>query len=99
MGGTVIGLYSDPEIWDGSEKNMCWATYITIWCFEAPSTPFIVKCGSTDHKVPQSVNFNSGSDTSVVNEISGVGRYLVSGNCHIELDSGSGGLIYISGSQ
>lgn len=97
MAGSVQNVYKEPTVWDGSLVDMTWAGYVVVWCFTAPTTPYSIKCGSQTAQIPQLSDLNDGSTVSNTNQISGVGRYTVPGNCWITLLGGEGGTFNISG--
>lgn len=103
MPGSIQTVYKEPEPWNGDIIDMTWTGYVTIWCFTAPINPYTVKCGiylpDSEFKrtLPQPLNLNEATGSSTVTSISEVGRYLVTGNCWIELEDGAGGEFFISG--
>lgn len=97
MPGNDQQVYLEPEPWTGTIMDMTWTGYVTIWCFEEPITPWIVKCGSESITIPQTLSCNNGEGSFIVGNISAIGRYVVGGNCWVELTGGNGGTIYISG--
>ena len=95
--GTTKELYLSPESWDGTPRDMTGFTYITVWCFSVPDTAWTIQCGIPENYVTQTGNVNNASGSAPTTTINALGRYVIAGNCWVQLSGGSGGTLFISG--